>query len=228
MKKINKMNEIAWILGVILCPLGIALCTKASFGLSMIAAPPYIIHLKMEKYFSWYTQGTSEYIWQGFLMLVMCIVVRKFKWKYLLSFATAVICGHMIDLWITILGGGAAYTYIGARISAFVLGVAATAAAVAFFFRTDLPLQMYECIVVEVADKYNLDKNKAKRANDCIMLVVAVMLAAFFNRSIKGIGVGTVIITIANSWLIKHFGAIYDRVFTFEPRFEKINSILNR
>ena len=37
MQKIEKMNEIAWPLGIIFCALGVALCTKASFGLSIIA-----------------------------------------------------------------------------------------------------------------------------------------------------------------------------------------------
>ena len=50
-KRIGKMNEIAWVLGIVLCALGVALCTKADFGLSMIAAPAYIIHVGMSRFF---------------------------------------------------------------------------------------------------------------------------------------------------------------------------------
>ena len=88
MKKITKMNEAAWVMGIILCAFGVALATKANFGLSMIAAPPYIIHLFMRNFFPWYTQGTSEYLWQGVLLIFMCIIVRRFKVKYLLTFVS--------------------------------------------------------------------------------------------------------------------------------------------
>ena len=47
MKKISRMNEIAWVIGIAGCALGVCLCTKANFGLSMIAAPPYIFHIAL-------------------------------------------------------------------------------------------------------------------------------------------------------------------------------------
>lgn len=97
-KKIRKMNEISWLLGIVLCTLGVCLCTKANFGLSMIAAPPYIIHLRMVKLFPWYSQGTSEYLWQGILLIVLCIAVRRFRVRYLFSFLTAFLSGNMLDL----------------------------------------------------------------------------------------------------------------------------------
>ena len=86
MKKISRMNEAAWVIGIVGCALGVCLCTKADFGLSMIAAPPYIFHLALRDRLPWYTQGTSEYLWQGVLLLVMCVATGRFRWKYLLSF----------------------------------------------------------------------------------------------------------------------------------------------
>ena len=105
MKKIGRMNEIAWIIGIVGCALGVSLCTKANFGLSMIAAPPYIFHVAFRVRMPWLTQGTAEYIWQGILLLFMCIVTGRFHWKYLLSFGTAVISGLCIDFWLLLLGG---------------------------------------------------------------------------------------------------------------------------
>jgi len=60
MKKIGKMNEAAWLLGILLCSLGVSLCTKAGFGLSMIAAPPYILHLKLSLLSPFFTQGSAN------------------------------------------------------------------------------------------------------------------------------------------------------------------------
>ena len=77
MKKIGKMNEIGWAIAVLLCALGVSLCTKAGFGLSMVASPGYVIHLYMRDIFPWYSQGTSEYIWQGFQLIILCIAIRR-------------------------------------------------------------------------------------------------------------------------------------------------------
>lgn len=222
------MNEAAWVLGQILCALGVCLCTKANFGLSMIAAPPYILHLKMINIFSWYSQGTSEYIWQGVLLLIMCLAVQKFKPRYLLSFVSAVLFGFILDAWLEVFGGNGAYTGMAARITAFILGESITALAIAFYFRTDMPLTIYELAVVEIAERYNFDKNRTKQCNDIIMLAVSFVFAAVLNRNFAGIGVGTIIITIVNAWLIALFGKLLDKIFTFEPRFNKLVAVLHK
>ena len=99
-RKIGGMNEAAWVVGIVVCALGVALCTKADFGLSMIAAPPFILHYALRGLFPWFTQGTAEYVWQGVLLLLMCAAVQRFRWRYLLSFGTAVIAGLAIDGWL--------------------------------------------------------------------------------------------------------------------------------
>ena len=148
MKKINRMNEAAWVIGIVGCALGVCLCTKANFGLSMIAAPPYIFHVALRNRFPWFTQGTSEYIWQGVLLLIMCAVIGRFRWKYLLSFGTAVISGLCIDFWFLLLGGNGAYEQLWMRILAFVFGASITSLASAFVFRTSVPIAIYELIVL--------------------------------------------------------------------------------
>lgn len=215
------MNEVAWVLGVLLCTLGIALCTKASFGLSMIAAPPYIIHLKMSRFFPWYTQGVSEYIFQGLILILTCIICRTFKVKYLFSFVTAVVSGITLDLWFLLLGGNAPLEYFPLRILCFIFGELFTTAAIAFYFRTSLPLQVYELLVTEISLKYNLKIDKVKLANDILYLFLCVLLAYFLNHSFMGIGVGTIIVTLINAHLISAFGKLYDKLFTFEPLFKK-------
>lgn len=221
-KKINKMNELAWLLGIVLCSLGVALCTKAGFGLSMIAAPAYIIHLKLFEISEFFTQGTCEYLLQGFLLVVMCIGVRRFKVKYLLAVVTGVIFGFTLDLWLTIFGGGAVYSSMVARIICFIFGETVTALAIAFYFRTSLPLQIYELFVTEFADRYKLTNDKMKFLFDIMMLAMSVCLAPALNHSFKGIGIGTVIITVVNAGIIAAFGKLLDKYFSFDPRFPKL------
>lgn len=206
------VNVINWVLSVTLCSLGICLCAKASLGLSMIAAPSYIIHCFFRDILPWYTQGTSEYIWEAVLIVVTCLAVQKFKPKYLLSVLTAVISGFVIDFWIWVFGGNGMYETLPARIIAFVLGSAIISLAVAFVFRTTLPPQVYELIVTEISEKYGFDKSKTKLVNDIVMLAITVILARALTHSWTGVGIGTVIVTFVNAPMIKFFGKIIDKI----------------
>ena len=103
-KKKGCFAEIAYVLGLILCPLGVCLSAKSGFGVSMVVAPAYVLYMRISEMFSWFTFGKSEYIFQGLLLVVLAFTVRRFKWKYLLSFVTAFIYGNILDLWYVVLG----------------------------------------------------------------------------------------------------------------------------
>ena len=87
--KKGRFAEIAYVLGIILCPLGVCLSAKSGFGVSMVVAPAYVLYLRISETIPWFTFGKSEYIFQGLLLIVLAFAVRRFKWKYLLSFVTA-------------------------------------------------------------------------------------------------------------------------------------------
>ena len=226
-KKIGKMNEMAWVIGILVCSLGVCLCTRADFGLSMIAAPPYILHYALRDLWPWFTQGRAEYVWQAVLLIGMCLAVRRFRWRYLLSFAAAFIAGKSIDLWFIVLGGSAAYGSMAARIVAFVLGELLTSVAIAFVFRTSWPVQIYELLVREIADRYSLDVNRVKLVNDISLFVLSAVLSLLLTGGFHGFGVGTVLITAVNAPLIALCGRLIDRFFTFEPRFPQLTGCLS-
>lgn len=225
-KKIGKMNEAAWVIGIFACSLGVCLCTKADFGLSMIAAPPYILHYALRGIFPWFTQGRAEYVWQAVLLLGMCLAVRRFRWRYLLSFAAAFIAGKSIDLWFLILGGNGEYESMPVRILAFAAGELITSVAIAFVFRTTWPVQIYELLVREIADRYSLDVNRVKMVNDIALFVLSAALSFLLTGGFHGFGVGTVLITAVNAPLIALCGKVLDRWFAFDSRFLKLSGWL--
>lgn len=222
MKKIPRFAEAAWVCGIVLCAFGVALTIKADFGVSMIAAPPYIIHLKVAEYFPSFTLGTAEYCFQGVLLLVMMAVVRRVRFKYFLCFATAVIYGKVLDLMLLLLGGGEAYTAMPARIAAFVAGGVITSMAIAFFFRTYLPLQIYELFVTESAAVFKKPNEKVKYIFDGACLVISVTLTLVLFKGFEGIGIGTIILTIANAPIIALCGKLLDKCIDFAPLSPKL------
>ena len=89
------MSELAYVLAIPLLALGVTLMEKADFGVSMVVAPAYILHLKLVTLHPFFTFGALEYMVQGALLLVLCLVLGRFRPAYLFSFVTAVIYGFV-------------------------------------------------------------------------------------------------------------------------------------
>ena len=227
MKKIGKMAEIAWLIGTFLCAFGVALCTKASFGLSMMAAPPYIIHLRLVEFFPWYSQGTSSYIFEGSMLVVMCLLICKFRPKYLLSFLSSMLFGYALDFWNFLLGGNGAFATLAGRGFSFIGGMLCISIAVAFMFRTYLPAQTPELLVMEVAKHFKTDTTKIKLILDMTCLALSFSLSLLLTGKLTGIHVGTVILAFGNAPLIKLWGKVIEKFFTFDPMFPKLKKFFD-
>lgn len=219
MKKIGKMGEVAWFVGTVLCAFGVVLCTKANLGLSMMAAPPYIIHVAASKLYPWYTQGTSEYIFQTVLLILMCVLVKRFRLKYILSFATAVFYGFVVDGWLLVFGGSGSFGGIVPRIVGFVAGVLCISLSVAMVFRSYLPPQIAECVVIEIAAYFKVEQSKVKMINDVSCLVLSFLLSVLLTGGFTGVGIGTVVVSFVNAPLILLWGKLLDRYVSFDPMF---------
>ena len=97
MEKKKFYTEVSYILGLVIMAFGAAFTELANFGMSMIVAPAYILHLKVSESVSWFSFGVAEYCMQGVLVLLTVILVRRFKVSYLFSFITALLYGTLLD-----------------------------------------------------------------------------------------------------------------------------------
>ena len=105
MGKIKKSSELLWLLGNIFVALGVAICSKADLGVSMIAAPAFIVYEAIAPLWSGFSVGMTEYILQGIMLVVLCLISRRFNWRYLLAFAVAVIYGYTLNFFLWLLSG---------------------------------------------------------------------------------------------------------------------------
>ena len=79
MTKIKKTSELLWILGMLFVALGVSICSKANLGVSMIAAPAFVVSEAISSFLVKFSVGVTEYIIQGIMLIVMCIIVRRFN-----------------------------------------------------------------------------------------------------------------------------------------------------
>lgn len=221
MKKITFPSELAYIIGLILTAFGNALLTRADFGLSMVVAPSYLIHLKVSQWLPFYSFGMSGYVFQGLLIILTAIIVRKFRLSYLFSFVTAFIFGNLLDLML-IPANMIPADSLFLRGLLMAAGLIIVPAGVSLLFYTYISPEAYELLVKEVSKKFGFETGRTKLVYDISSLLLATVLAlVFFGISdLKGIGIGTVIAAVLNGILIGAYCKIYNKFISFKDIFK--------
>lgn len=213
-------TEIAYVLGIVILALGTAFMERADFGLSMVVAPAYLIYLKLSQLLPWFTFGMAEYSLQAVLLVLMCLMLRRFRIGYLFSFVTAVFYGCVLDLVMLFASYLPAGTVV-LRVVWYVVGVLLCSLGVAFLFRTYIAPEVYELFVKELSQKTGWNIHKVKTVYDCASCLVGVILSfAFFGLwHFEGVKWGTILCALINGFLIDRIGRMLDRIFDFRDRF---------
>ncbi|MBO5213453.1 MAG: hypothetical protein J6B86_01620 [Clostridia bacterium] len=215
MKKLSMSRELCYLLATLFLAFGAALMSHANFGLSAVVAPAYLLSQILHVSF-----GTAEYCLQGILVVAVCLLVRKFRWTYLLSFVSAFLYGIILDGFIGLLSLTGEWSVI-LRLVMMVLGMVLSSLGVSLFFKTYLAPGAYELFVKEVSLYYHLNVSRFKIVYDLVSCAVAVVLSLTVFHSLfdHGIGLGTLLVALVNGLLIGLFSKLLDRHINFFDRF---------
>lgn len=224
-KKITKIGEISWIVGNIICSLGNLLVSKSAFGLSAVIAPAFILN-RAEPSLS---VGVCEYITQGILLALCCIVIGKFKGKFIATICNILFYGACFDTMDSLFAFYQPTTLVS-RMFAAALGTVLICFAIALMLRTYIPPSAYEIFVKEIALAKKIDLSKMKLLFDSSMLLITILFMFLFLRGfyVDILGPMTVIAAFLNSALIGYFGRIIDKYCEFTPAIPKLYKLLNR
>lgn len=219
MKKKVFYTEIAYIVGLVSLAFSAALMERADFGVSMVVAPAYLLHLKISQYLPFFSFGMAEYTLQAVLLIVMVIVIRKFRLSYLFSFVTAVVYGFMLDLSMMCVAF-IPNELLVARIILYTISLFGCAFGVSLLFHTYISPEVYELFVKEVSGIMKVDINKFKTIYDLSSCVLAIIMSfAFFGLwHFEGVKIGTVVCALLNGVTIGMFSKIFDKFFVFEDK----------
>ena len=217
MKKRVFYTELSYVLGIVILAIGTVFMEHANLGMSMVVAPAYLVYLKMSQILPFFTFGMAEYTLQAVILVLMVIILRRFKITYFFSFVTAVLYGFTLDGAMILMDMFTAVVD-GPRIVFFLIGMLCCSVAVSLFFHTYIAPEAYELFVKEVSGKLGVNINKFKTVYDCTSCLLAVLLSLLFFGRLQGIGLGTVFTALFNGFLIGRFTSLCDRFFTFEDR----------
>ena len=223
-KKITRLGEASWIVGNILCAIGNCLVSKSAFGLSAIIAPAFILNRKI----GFLTVGMCEYLIQGIMLALCCIIIGKFKAKFIATICNILFYGACFDIINFLLSFIQPGTVV-ARIIVAAVGMIITGLGVALMLRTYIPPAAYEIFVKEIAEAKRFDMAKMKLIFDASMLGLTVILMFLLLGGFRLdiIGPITVIAAFLNSVLIGFFGKILDKYCDFSPAIPKLYNLLN-
>lgn len=224
MKKRRINSEILYLIAILVLSFSIDLLTIANMGLSAINGPAYILS---EKVYS-LTYGQAEYIVEGIIFIIFCILMKKFKMTYLSSFITGVLYATMADIWKIIIPFFQTQNEIcfQLRIVYFFIGFILSAMAVAMFYKSYLYPQIYDFFVQEISKKYRITLKIFKTCFDCTFLILSFIMSLFLFHGIVGIGIGTIIVALFNGTFISFFKNFLDKHFICIPKFTKLEKYL--
>ena len=217
-KKKTFSTELAYLVGNLTLAFGTALMAKADFGVSMVVAPAYILHLKVSQSLPIFSFGMAEYCLQGLLLIVLGLVMRRFKISYLFSFVTAVFYGLILDFFVWMIAPLPATVPV--RGVYYLLGLPVTAFGVSCMFHTYISPGAYELFVKEASGKFGISITRFKIGYDCASCLVAIILSfAFFGLwHFEGVSVGTIFCALVNGLIIGGFSRLLEKHFTFADR----------
>lgn len=184
--------------------------------MSMVVAPAYLVYLKISEVAEWFTFGMAEYCLQAILLLVMSIILRRFKPMYLFSFCTAVLYGLVLDLCIWI-GQYMPDSGIVNQFMFYITGLFLCSSGVALLFHTYIAPEAYELLVKEISAQFHKNIAGIKTIYDCCSCVIAVIMSfAFFGFGhFEGVKTGTIVCALINGWLIGRISLVLEKHFDF-------------
>lgn len=222
MKKITLHSEIIYLVAIILLALSVAMLTTSGYGLSMLVAPAYILSLILGIEF-----GIAEYIVQGVLIVLFCIIVRRFNAGYLFSFISCLLYGAIlialqkIPFFNTAVNPPESYE-TWQRVLLFIFGDFLTFFSVALSFKAYLHPQVYDFFVKGISERYHFKQTIVKTVFDlcCLATGTAMTLIAF--KEFRGIYWGTLATAICGGTIIGFFSKMLDKIMIAKPLFPKL------
>jgi uncharacterized membrane protein YczE len=95
----------------------------------------------------------------------MVLIIREMKIKYLLSFGTSIIFGYTIDLCSWLLNNYIPEGYFQ-RTIIFIVSILLISIAVAFFFKSRVPMLPFDIFVQKISSKFHLKFGRVKLVYD--------------------------------------------------------------
>lgn len=212
MKKRHVSGEAALLFAILIDSMGVALMTKADFGISSISSVPYAVHQMLPVL----SLGTWTYIFQTLLVVSLMVLTRRFNVNYLFAFVMGVFFGKMLDvhmLWIQYLPDA-----LGWRISYMAVSFCILAVGICLSNNSGLPIVPTDTFPRDLSQILGKGYPRVKTTFDLICLTATAAISLFGLHRLAGIGIGTVVCACFTGKAIGLVQKFFDRYVVFERK----------
>lgn len=220
--KIKISREIAYVLGMILIAIGTGTITRSNLGIGIVVAPAYMLHKWLSVNVStFFTFGVCQYLFQALLLLVVCLVRRRFRLTYLFAFISAVLEGYLLDFVLYLIPDGLSNIIL--QILLFFVGQTICSLGIAFMLKTYITPEIYEVAVNEFTEQFchattSYTISVVKTIYDCASGALAIGMSFLFFHQLVGVGIGTIISALISGWMIGRFQKFGNKYIQFYDR----------
>ncbi len=219
---------ILYILGLVLCAVGIVLTKRCMWGISPDSSVPYVLEL-----ITGWSLGTWTMLFQFANAFLQMIILKNFrKISIWMQFVYAILFGRLIDLVQIFIP--TAPDLIPVKIIYLAAGVICTALGLYILTQTNIVADTLISFVKVISDKRNASLGKVKNIYDIVLAIIAALLSIIFTHQLQAIGIATLVSAICVGrvmhWCKKHLPLKeYSELFTqnIEPK-TKNNHYENR
>ena len=188
-----------------------ALMAKSQLGVPPITSIPYVLSM----IFPQISYGVWTYIYQGFLIAVLTLVIHRFDFNYIISFGLAIIYGYMIDMFTFIfkdLPQSMPFLILYAA-----MGIVGLAHGIALMLKCNLPVLPIDNVTRDIPKHFDISIKVWKTTFDMGALVITIILSAIFLGNFHAIGIGTVINALFTGKMVGFIATRFDNKYYCMP-----------
>ncbi|NCB62656.1 MAG: membrane protein [Clostridia bacterium] len=200
------MNEhvkryLIFIAGVLLSALGIGFITRAALGTSPISSIPFVLSLITPP-----TMGVYTLLFNSLFLVCEVILRRKFTHIQALQIPFVVLFSLCIDgaLWLIPTQLNGPYVY---KVAYLLIGCAIMAFGIYLEVLANVVMLPGEALVRAISEKYALPFPKVKVTFDCVLTILAGIVALFAFHRLNGVREGTVVAALLVGRLVGFYGS---------------------
>ena len=192
---------IVFLAGMFLCAAGIAFLSRSGLGTSPLSSVSFVLFLATHVSAGAYTFACNMVFW------MMDVALRgRLGWMEWLQIPATLVFSLCVNFWLWLLPtqfGGP----LPMQVIYLVLGCPIMALGIALEVFANVTILPGEGIVKTLAEKLGMEFGNVKVGFDCVLTLIASILAFFFFGRLNGVGVGTLVSAIG----VGQFVRLYSR-----------------
>lgn len=202
--KINFLNSILYVIGLLFISMGVALSFRHGFGASSADNLTYILSIVFNV-----TLGTSTFL---FSTLIIILLIVSFKnWKFLFLFVQVIILSPMIDFWDLIVFANL-FPVGFERVIVLIASLLSLPLGCTFLIKSTYPAGVYDELMFFTAHFTKFKLTVSRMLNELLLVLLALIISLSTNNGYGSVSIGTLAYVFTIGHLIKFYLSTWELI----------------